>query len=109
MGIDIVEIGRIRGIRFLERFAEITFSPHEHEQLREHVDPVAFVASRFALKEAVIKSFPETITSKDFEIRKEGVRPYAHFFNPVHRAYRVHVSLSHSSEYAAGYAITEKV
>jgi phosphopantetheine--protein transferase-like protein len=107
IGIDIVELWRIRQIRFLERFAELTFSPGECNQLQSSKDAIAFVASRFAVKEAVIKAFPHPLTSKDFEIRKEGIKPVVHFFNSEHRRYIAHVSLSHSTDYAAGYARVE--
>lgn len=104
VGVDIVEINRIKNIRFLERFAEFFLSPSELDELGSRVDKIGFVASRFAAKEAVIKAFPHAITAADFEIQKKGVKPYIHFFNPLHRMYQAHVSLSHSTEYAAGYA-----
>lgn len=109
VGVDILEIGRIKNIRFLDRFAEFFLSPNELKQLAERVDKVSFIASRFAAKEAVIKAFPYSITAADFEIRKEGVKPYVHFFNPAHRMYKAHVSLSHSTMYAAGYAHVQKI
>jgi holo-[acyl-carrier protein] synthase len=109
IGVDIVEMRRITGIRHVERFSEFFLSPHEQAQLANSVDKAGFIASRFAAKEAVIKAFPHTITAVDFEIRKNGVKPFVHFFNPAHRAYRVHVSLSHSTDYAAGYAQVETI
>lgn len=109
IGIDIVETNRIRGIRYLGRFAELFLSPNEVGQFNDRHDKIDFLSSRFAAKEAVIKAFPHTITAADFEILKEGPKPYVRFFNPVHEQYRVHVSLSHSTEYAAGYAMVEKV
>ena len=109
IGVDIVEHTRIRNIRYLERFAELVLSKRERAELAERHDKIEFIASRFAAKEAVIKAFPAAITSSDFEIRKDGVKPYAHFFDARHRICQVHVSLSHSSDYAAGYALAEMV
>jgi holo-[acyl-carrier protein] synthase len=109
IGIDIVELGRIEAIDAFERFAEMVLSPHEQEQLSARKDKVEFMASRFAAKEAVIKAFPLTVTAQDFEILKDGVRPQVHFFNPLHHGYRVHVSLSHSTQFAAGCAVVQKI
>lgn len=107
VGVDIVELERVRAIRCLRRFAELVLSKRELAELAARTDAIAFVASRFAAKEAVIKACPQPLTAQDFEIRKRGPKPYVHFFNPAHRRCRVSVSLAHSTDYAAGYAIAE--
>ena len=106
VGIDIVELDRIKGIRFLERFAEYFLRPRELKAFRKHVNPVSFVASRFALKEAVIKAFPHFLKPHDFEIVKRGKKPSIRFASRENEVrYSALVSISHSTEYAAGYAI----
>ena len=58
IGTDIVEIARIADIleRQGERFIDRILSPGEKLQYLAHSDGVAFVAKRFAAKEAVAKA-----------------------------------------------------
>lgn len=109
VGIDIVELSRIRGIRFLRRFAEYFLTPGELRGMRTRRDRIAFIASRFAAKEAVIKAFPGFLSPRDFEIIKEGKKPAVRFVSPAFTGqYQAAVSISHSTEYAAGYAVVRK-
>jgi holo-[acyl-carrier-protein] synthase len=109
IGVDIVELARIRRIRFLSRFAEYFLTPRELEHLHSAPDPEEFVASRFAVKEAVIKAFPRFLRPHDFEIVKEGKKPTVHFSEPsLEDQYKALASITHSYEYAAGYAIVIK-
>lgn len=106
IGIDIVEINRFKKIRHLDRFLELVFSPCERSELRSHSNPYAFIASRFAVKEAVIKAVPFQVIFRDIEIRKDkDNQPYVNFLNN-HRADTgaCHVSLSHSEYSAVGMA-----
>jgi holo-[acyl-carrier-protein] synthase len=104
VGVDIVEISRIKKIRFLDRFAEYFLTGSELALFRTSPDPLRFVASRFAAKEAVIKACPEKISPHEFEIEKNGVRPVVRFLSEKGSRYAALVSLAHSTEYAAGYA-----
>lgn len=106
VGTDIVELSRVRAVRFPDRFAEYFLTPNELSSLKKSVDRTAFIASRFAAKEAVIKAFPGFLRPHDFEIAKEGVKPVVHFITSKHaKEYRAFVSIAHSTDYAAGYAI----
>jgi holo-[acyl-carrier-protein] synthase len=110
IGVDIVEIKRVRSIRFLRRFAEYFLTPREIGFFERASDPVEFIASRFAAKEATIKAFPGFLKPHDFEIVKEGKKPVVHFLAPERAdGYCALASISHSTDYAVGYAIiTEK-
>lgn len=58
-GIDIVEIERIQGIlakHNAARFIEKILHPKEREELQAHDNQAAFVAKRFAVKEAMSKA-----------------------------------------------------
>jgi len=57
LGIDIVEIDRIRGVyeRYPERFLERVYTPLERDRALAMRDPTSFLAGRFAAKEAVLK------------------------------------------------------
>ena len=58
VGTDVVEIERIRKAldRWGERFAERILSPSELARFRKHRQPVAYLAKRFAAKEAFSKA-----------------------------------------------------
>jgi holo-[acyl-carrier protein] synthase len=57
-GIDIVEIGRVRGAlkRFGKKFLARLFDPREIAEGNKFKDPSAYYASRFAAKEAFAKA-----------------------------------------------------
>ena len=59
VGIDLVEVGRIRDSleRLGERFARRILCPAEYEYCFSHDNPSPHVAARFAAKEAVSKAF----------------------------------------------------
>ncbi|HVN26447.1 MAG TPA: holo-ACP synthase [Candidatus Paceibacterota bacterium] len=105
-GIDIVEMERVRRIGAPDRFAEFFLTPAELDTYRVSPDPVGFIASRFALKEAVIKAFPGLLKPHDFEIVKDGAKPVLRFLAGERAAkYRATVSLAHSELFAAGCAV----
>jgi holo-[acyl-carrier-protein] synthase len=109
IGVDIVETKRVREIRLLQRFAEYFLTPSELASFGSSPDPIGFIASRFAAKEATIKAFPGFLSPHDFEIIKEGTKPAVRFLSLANeRKYKVLVSLSHSIDYAAGYATIVK-
>ncbi len=106
IGIDIVELDRVHNIRFLRRFAEYFLTPAELRFFEKDIDPVRFIASRFAAKEAMIKAFPGLLKPHEFEIVKHGVKPSVKFLAPaIRKRYRAVTSISHSTHYAAGYAM----
>lgn len=58
LGVDLVEIERVRGLlsRYGESFRERCFTDHEWAYAQRFNDPSARLAARFAGKEAVMKS-----------------------------------------------------
>jgi len=105
VGVDIVELKRFREIRCLSRVAELILAPTEYKRFLDHADQVAFLASRFALKEAVIKAVPSSLTYHDVEIINVEKKPYARLLNHRSKQHRLFVSLSHSTDYVAGFAL----
>lgn len=105
IGIDILELSRVHAIAYLDRAAEYILVPKEIEEFNQHRDKAEFFTSRFAAKEAVIKAFPTRISPLDFTISKIGVKPTVVFLKPEHARYRALVSISHSLEYVAGFAV----
>lgn len=106
IGIDVVEISDIKGMRFPKRFAEYFLTPAEIRDMPSGAKTVPFLASRFALKEAVIKAVPEKLKPSDFRITKKNRRPHIVFTSPAHaRLYRIEASLTHTGETAAAIAL----
>ncbi len=107
IGIDIVDIARFKKIRNLDRFLELGFLPAEIAEANSRKDKFAYVSSRFAAKEAIIKAMPMRVSPKDFEIAKDGVKPKVIFLNKKLKKLKVLLSLSHCDDYSAAVAIVE--
>ena len=77
VGIDIIEVGRIRSSyeRFGERFLNRILLPNEIAYCLSHKVPAPFLAARFAAKEAVSKAFGTGIGKamgwRDIDVRKK--------------------------------------
>ncbi len=58
IGTDLVEIARIRSAlaRFGDRFARKVLVPREYQRFAAHRNPAAYLAKRFAAKEALSKA-----------------------------------------------------
>lgn len=58
IGTDLVEVARVRTVweRFGEHFARRILMPEELQGFRRTHDPVRFLATRFAAKEAIVKA-----------------------------------------------------
>jgi holo-[acyl-carrier protein] synthase len=119
-GIDLVEVARIassfeaHGERFLNR----VLLPDEIAYCLQHRQPAPFLAVRFAAKEAVSKAFGTGIGAElgwlDIEIRRqESGEPFAvlHGKGKIlfesRGAKKLHVSLSHTENYAVATAVLE--
>ena len=88
----------------MDRFAEYFLTEAELESFHVSPDPLRFIASRFAVKEAVIKACPDFLRPREFEIYKDGKKPLVRFLTDKDMYYGALVSLAHSTEYAIGYA-----
>ena len=119
-GIDIIEVARIASSfeKFGERFVNRILLPDETAYCLSHKKPAPFLAARFAAKEAVSKAFGTGIGAqlgwRDMEIRrKESGEPFVvlHGKGKIlfesRGAKKLHVSLSHTQNYAAATAILE--
>lgn len=109
VGVDIVELDRVKGILSPERFCEYFLTNSEIRSMKSSKDRIGFIASRFAAKEAVIKAFPGLIKPKDFEISKRANKPKVSFLKKSDDGnYKAMLSISHSTAYAIGYAVITK-
>ncbi len=105
VGVDIVEISRFQQSGCIDRVAEFFLTAQELTRARNDLHKFQFLASRFAVKEAVIKAMPEPIQFLDFEIIKVEDKPAVRFLDQKFNKYAVAVSLSHSLESAVGFAV----
>jgi holo-[acyl-carrier protein] synthase len=119
-GIDIIEVARIAASheRFGERFVNRILLPDETAYCLTHKNPAPFLAARFAAKEAVSKAFGTGIGAqlgwRDMEIRrKESGEPFVVLHGngkklfEARGAKRLHISISHTEQYAAVVAVLE--
>ncbi len=103
-GIDIIEIKRFREARFPSRLAEYFLLAEEIDEMNSSRDTAQYMASRFAAKEAIIKSFPSPLGYKDFRIAKNADKPCVIFAETGLDDYCFFLSISHSFEYATAWA-----
>jgi holo-[acyl-carrier protein] synthase len=120
LGIDVVELGRIREVwqRHGERFARRILRESEFAYCLVQSDPVPSLAARFAAKEAVSKAFGTGIGAElgwqDIEVvRQPSGQPIICLHDGGARLLEsrggriVHLSLTHSAVHAAAVAILE--
>jgi phosphopantetheine--protein transferase-like protein len=105
IGIDIESVGRFKNIRYFDRFLSFVFTKSELLVIQDEPDKVQYVASRFVVKEAVIKALPEKVTYLDFEVIKKNNKPCIKFVKNNFVDYNILVSLSHSMEVVVGFAL----
>ena len=119
-GIDLIEVARIAASfeKFGERFVNRILLPDEIAYCLSHKNPAPFLAVRFAAKEAISKAFGTGIGAQlgwhDVEVRrKESGEPFvvlhgkgAELF-AARGATRLHLSLTHTENYAAATAVLE--
>ena len=105
VGIDAVDISRVRTAHYFERLTEYILRKEEHDLMRASRDPIQFLASRLAMKEAVIKAFPQPLNLQEVSVTGYGCRPQVHIIPTQVEAYRIDVSLTHTLELAIGVAL----
>jgi holo-[acyl-carrier protein] synthase len=119
-GIDIIEVARIASSfeKFGERFVNRILLPDEIVYCLSHKKPAPFLAARFAAKEAISKAFGTGIGAQlgwqDMEIRrKDSGEPFVVLHGQGEKLFEkriakwLHISLSHTQNYAAATAILE--
>lgn len=118
IGTDIIEVKRIEQSieRYGQRFLDRIFSHKEQAYCLKHRDAGRHFAGRFAAKESVAKAlgtgFTEGLGWLDIEIgNDENGKPSITLSKHVAEAYQsphVHLTISHSKDYAVAFAICEK-
>ena len=119
-GIDLVEVARIASSfeKHGESFLNRILLPDEIAYCLQHRQPAPFLAARFAAKEAISKAFGTGIGAElgwlDMEIRRqESGEPFVVLHGKGQQLFaargakKLHVSLSHTENYAVATAILE--
>lgn len=115
IGIDIAEIARLERLvdKYGSRFVERILGPEELAVYSSRRDAVAYLAGRFAGKEAMVKALGEYLTVRPSLsglqiLNDNGGRPYVKLPPDVEGqlgSARILVSISHETNYAVGMAI----
>ena len=108
IGLDIVEIGRIRRvIRHSQGFLDRVFTKGEIAYCRAKKDPWPHYAVRFAAKEAVWKALGrDGIALRDISVERDG-RGKPGVLIKGRRSRGIKLSLSHGEDYAVAVALKE--
>ena len=120
IGIDMVEVRRIEAglARYGRRFAERVLSPSEIREFESSARPAAFVARRFAAKEALVKAtgtgFRNGLFPREISIGHDGLgRPALQFSDQARRVLEKlgvagsHLSISDERDYALACVLLE--
>ncbi len=117
IGTDIVFIPRIEGVLHRRpRFADRILTKKEFELFQSHQNPAAYLAKRFAAKEAISKALGCGIGThmgwKDVEIGRDSLgRPEVSFTGVAQDrlskkgAIVCHLSISDEADYALAFAV----
>lgn len=119
IGTDIVSIARIQSIweRFGLAFAKRILSTSEQDYLKKARDPVAFLAKRYAAKEAVAKALgtgfrPQGILLTDITVNNDALgKPYLTFSGEAaaaierHQVSETHLTLADEKEFAVAFVV----
>jgi len=121
IGVDITTITRIASAheRFGERFERRILHPEEQQELREHPQPLRFLAKRFAVKEAAVKALGtgerSGVLLKDFYLTHDEMgKPLLHCSGraaEVCQAQSVtqqHVSISDEGDQVVAFVVLER-
>jgi holo-[acyl-carrier protein] synthase len=121
IGVDIVDIERVRGIleRYKDRFVDRVFTDTEKLYARRGVKTAERLAGRFAVKEAVLKAFgtgkSQGILWRDVETvpgpkGKPVVKLHgnAYKYMNILSADTVHVSITHDGGKAVAFVVIER-
>ncbi|MGN1190647.1 MAG: holo-ACP synthase [Candidatus Ornithospirochaeta sp.] len=109
VGVDIVENSRFSS--FPKGALEKIFTPFELEEMESRVEKTEYLASRFAVKEAVVKAYGTgfgAVGARDIETRKdEKGKPFVLVKGKKEES--LHISLSHEKGYSIAFVVLEEL
>lgn len=111
IGIDIIEVERVKNlVEKTPRSLEKIFSPLETQYCLQKKNKYQHLAARFAAKEAFFKALGRRISWTDIELDNlPSGKPHLNIKSKERYSFdKVHVSISHISDYAVAVVILEK-
>jgi holo-[acyl-carrier protein] synthase len=110
IGIDIVDIKRIKKLVEATSFLKRFFTPSEIKYCLEGRNKFERIAARFAAKEAVIKATGlKSLPLKDIALIKDKTgKPSIKIKNKKYSNLNVLISLSHTTDYACASVVVTK-
>ncbi len=115
VGLDLIELERIRGVleRHPERFLTRHFTAGEISYCRSRSNIIPSLAARFAAKEAFQKCWPVSHGWRDVWVEHRDRRPVLCFSEPIEEEMRrqglvAHLSLTHSRDTAGAVVVLEQ-
>jgi len=120
LGTDLVEIARIDGVyqRHGERFARRILTPTEYLQFTDRQYCVAYLAKRFAAKEAIVKAlgtgFRGLMQWQNIEVLADRLgKPVAYLLNgaaeQLEQQSTISITISDERQYALAFALYHRV
>ena len=108
IGTDILFIPRLKKmIDNNPSFIKKVYTEKELDIAKKIKDPLNFLATRFAAKEAIIKATNSKFDFNEIEILKGNLgEPLASIIN--HEDYIINLSLSYDNEYAIAFCLIQK-
>ncbi len=116
VGIDIIEVSRIKGImdKYGDKFFNRILTEKEIAYCKSYVNPEVHFAGRFASKEAYSKAIGTGI-SKDFKwkdieiLNDERGKPYIHHLaENEYSKFRYEISISHTKDHGCAVVICDE-
>ena len=118
IGVDIVEISRIKKLMENQHAIDRLLTKKEAELMKNKPKPHEFFAGRFAVKEAVSKAFGVGISKcppNEVEVLNDDLgMPYVVFYGNAKKmqdgmnASKIFISITHEKEYAVAMAVLEE-
>ncbi len=119
IGVDTVDIDRIRRMPEEQAFFRGVFSDRERDAAPQGKMRAEYFAARFAVKEAVFKAVAHLLPEKHFDLRlveslhdSDG-SPYACMDGPMQKIFseagvaKIHLSVTTEGHYATAFAVAE--
>lgn len=119
IGVDMVDVRRMEAIifRWQERFLRRIFTEKEIHYCNNKKNPAQRFATRYAAKEAIVKSiFPKGalgVSMRDIEIVQKEGRPSVNLFGRVNDfakemgVKKIHLMVSHDGDYGVANVVLE--
>lgn len=108
LGVDLVEIARIRRAMENPRFAERILTADELAQMHNSPDPESYLASRWAAKEAIKKAFPVLDSWQQAQVLQVAGSAPEVWVEGLPQGEAMLVSLSHEQNHCVAVAIRQR-